>query len=155
MQIHNLSRLVIRVGGHLLLTKAKLKDGSDYFFLPGGHIEYHETIQEAAIRELKEEINIDRHRVSDISLVGIYEHSWDNKGEPYHEIAFISTCSISGLDPEKNVDSSESHIMFEWHPINDLTKINFLPVDFRTLLPKWLSQPIPPDRFFASNFLTK
>lgn len=155
MHIHNLSRLVIRADDYLLLTKAQLKNGSDYFFLPGGHIEYHEAIQEAAIREVKEELNIDANRVSNLSLIGIYEHSWDNKGNPYHEIAFISTCTISGLDAKVPVKSNEGHIAFEWHPLNSLEKINFLPVDFRTLLPKWLMEPVPHNRFFASKFLTK
>ena len=155
MNIHNLARLVIKSGEHILLTKTQFKNGSDYFFLPGGHIEYHETIKEASIRELKEEIDIDADRIKDINLIGVYEYSWDNKGAPYHEIAFICTCTVAGLDSKIPVKSNERHISFEWHPINALDKINFLPIDLRTLLPKWLCNPVSPEKFFASNFLTK
>ncbi len=152
MHIHSLSRLVILSNGHILLTQAHKKNGTAFYFLPGGHIEYNESMRKAAIRELKEEINIDASRVSDIRLLGVYECSWDDKGTPYHEIAFVSSCTVSGLDAKIPVQSNESHLSFHWQPINTLHQINFLPEDFRTLIPKWIGSSVDQENFFASRF---
>ena len=45
----------------LLLFRRKQKDGiiKEYYAIPGGGVEENETLEEAAIRELKEELSID------------------------------------------------------------------------------------------------
>lgn len=39
--------------------------------IPGGHVEFGETLEQALIRETKEETNID---ITDISFICVYEH---------------------------------------------------------------------------------
>jgi len=57
-------RTYLRVGAlifyknKLVTTKMK-KDGEEYYVLPGGGVEDYETIHEALVRELKEELDID------------------------------------------------------------------------------------------------
>jgi ADP-ribose pyrophosphatase YjhB (NUDIX family) len=153
MQTHLLSRLVILVDGYLLLTKTYKKDGSIFYFLPGGHLEHNEPIQYAAKRELKEECGLDPSQIENISLVGVYEHSWDNKGEPYHEINFIQTCKVNGLNPAIPVQSLESHINFEWVPLGKITEINLLPHDFIKYLPQWMKNVSNSAGFFGSGMI--
>lgn len=155
MHIHNLSRLVILSEGHILLTKTLKSDGSPFFFLPGGHIEYHETLHETALRELEEELGILPHHVKDITPIGVYEYAWDNKGAPYHEIAFISRCEVEGLRADTPVPSQEAHITFEWVPLQHLAEVAFLPAHLCDILPKWATNPIRPEAFFSSAFLTR
>ena len=49
--------IVIRDGEILLVRH--LKYGKTYWLLPGGGVDYGETIEEALVRELKEETNLD------------------------------------------------------------------------------------------------
>jgi 8-oxo-dGTP pyrophosphatase MutT (NUDIX family) len=150
--IHSLSRLIVLSDDHILLTEAHKNDGSPFFFLPGGHVEYGESLREAAVRELNEEAGIEASRVGEMKLVGVYEHTWDNHGNPYHEIAFVSSCEVEGLHKSIPVNSKESHLSFHWKPIDALSELNILPMDFRTLIPQWIKDPVEADRFHASRF---
>ena len=49
---------IILQGEEILLARHR-RDGVDYFVLPGGGVEYGETLEEALIRELQEEASLD------------------------------------------------------------------------------------------------
>lgn len=55
-QIKVLVRAVIEKNGNILVCKRKDKD---YYFLPGGHIEFGESAENALKREIKEELNLE------------------------------------------------------------------------------------------------
>eukprot|EP00301_Raphidiophrys_heterophryoidea_P000073 c10040_g1_i1.p1 GENE.c10040_g1_i1~~c10040_g1_i1.p1 ORF type:complete len:231 (-),score=55.11 c10040_g1_i1:101-793(-) len=59
--------IIVDSKGHVLLgyNPAEKKWGS-----PGGHVEKGETLEEGALRELKEETNIDGHDVKEMTLIG-------------------------------------------------------------------------------------
>lgn len=59
--------LIIRQENKVLLVRHK-KNGRKYWLLPGGGLEYGETIEDAAIREMKEETNLDV-KVGDLLFV--------------------------------------------------------------------------------------
>lgn len=50
---------VVHKSGHILLIKRKFHPGKGLYALPGGFLDYGETVQDSAIRELKEETRID------------------------------------------------------------------------------------------------
>ncbi len=50
--------VVLRNNREILLVKRAKKPGRGYWAIPGGHLEYGETLAEAAIRELEEETGI-------------------------------------------------------------------------------------------------
>ena len=54
---------------NFILIKRKNNPYKDYWALPGGFVEYGESVEDAAIREVKEETNID---VELIDLVNVY-----------------------------------------------------------------------------------
>jgi ADP-ribose pyrophosphatase YjhB (NUDIX family) len=60
---------------------------------PGGGIEFQETSDEAARRELMEELAVE---VEDLTLLGVREEIFSMRGEPYHEIGFVYETWIAG-----------------------------------------------------------
>lgn len=60
--------LVVNSSGQILLGKRKSKLGENTFSLPGGHLEFGESIEECAKRELKEETDLDSNDFKFISL---------------------------------------------------------------------------------------
>jgi 8-oxo-dGTP diphosphatase len=60
--------LVISPDGKILLGKRKGKLGENTYSLPGGHLEFGETPEGCARRELKEETDLDAKEVEVISL---------------------------------------------------------------------------------------
>lgn len=49
---------IIIKGGQILLARHE-KDGRSYWVLPGGGVDYGETVAEALVREIREEANLD------------------------------------------------------------------------------------------------
>ena len=67
----NIVRLLIAQDDAILLARAQ----KGFFFLPGGGIEYNESLRKAASRELEEELAISTSRILNLDPIGIYEHS--------------------------------------------------------------------------------
>lgn len=150
LHTRNIVRLMITSGDYLLVAKYDQGDEAIYF-LPGGGIEYNESVIAAAQRELAEEIGITKERIEYIKPVAIYEHSWDDKGQPIHEISIICKCGVDGLSSDKEVLSKESHLKFIWKSVVSISTINFLPEDFRIHIPKWIKEDFQQTSFFASG----
>lgn len=89
------SVLVQREDGHVLLIERLYEPGKRLWALPGGKLEYGETVEEGAIREVKEETNID---VNLIGLLGPY----DIISESYH---YVTIC-FRGKPTSMDIDSS-------------------------------------------------
>jgi len=83
------------------LVKHENKHNGVYYLLPGGGLERDETIEECAIREVKEEIGLDVK----IKSLAYYE---DVVSDDDHTLHLIFRCEIIGgkvenLDPDKKV----------------------------------------------------
>ena len=57
----------------VLLIKRKFSPFKNFFALPGGFVDVGETVEEACVREMKEETSINL-KVNDLKLVGIYSN---------------------------------------------------------------------------------
>lgn len=99
--------------------------------IPSGHIEIGETVSEAAIREVKEETNLD---ISIKKLIGVYSDPNSQVFEyPNGKVVhFITTCflaEITGGELKCNSDESLEIKFFEQHN---------LPQDLLKMHPRWL-----------------
>ena len=61
--------LIVRRNGRIVLVKRKKPPYEGYWALPGGFVEYGETVENAVVREVKEETGLD---VEIKGLIGVY-----------------------------------------------------------------------------------
>jgi 8-oxo-dGTP diphosphatase len=101
---------VVVIKDNLVLLIHRLKNGEDYWVLPGGGIEENETGEQAAIRELKEETNLD---VTTIKLAYEDNVPWDGNQN------FVYLCEISQpigpvINPEKSKNTESNNYTPQW-----------------------------------------
>ena len=101
---------------NFILIKRKNDPFKDYWALPGGFVEYGETVETAAIREAKEETNID---VELKDLVNVY--SKPDRDPRGHTVSVAYTAK--GNFSNRKADSDASDIAI-FSP-EDLDKITF------------------------------
>ena len=86
----------------ILLIKRAIPPFIGYWVLPGGHVEYGERVEEALVRELKEELGIG---VKIKKLIGVYS---DPKRDPrYHSVTVAYLCQSASDKIRLNRESSE------------------------------------------------
>ncbi|RLI82790.1 MAG: NUDIX hydrolase [Archaeoglobales archaeon] len=78
---------IIPYGGGIVLIKRMNEPFKDHYALPGGIVEYGESVEEALVREVKEETGLD---VEPYKLVGVY--SDPNRDPRGH---FVSVCFVA------------------------------------------------------------
>ncbi len=75
---------LIEKNGKILLIRRKIEPFKGKLALPGGHIEYGETVENAIKREVKEETNL---KIKLIDILGVYS---DPKRDPRgHRISIV------------------------------------------------------------------
>ena len=93
------------------------KDSLDRFYwVTGGRIHINETSEEAAKREIKEELGIN---VDNIKLKAIVESFFELDNENFHEICFYYEYKING-----NINLPENYYCFSKM---EMEKLNILP----------------------------
>ena len=132
-EVEILVRAVIQIKGKILVCK---KVGRDYYFFPGGHLEFGENAKEALARELKEELGL---KIKKCSFIGGSEHVFMEDKIRHHEINLVFGTSIK----EINTKSMESHLRFYLFSKNQLAKENVLPVMLKGAILKWLKNKKP------------
>lgn len=124
--------LVMKRGRILVCQTA----GRDYFFLPGGHVEFGENMRKALVRELKEELGV---KPKSTKFIGSVENIFHQKGRLNHEINFVFLTEIY----EDEVEAKEEQLSFRWFLPHDLIEEKFVPPVLRNAVLKWLSDKKP------------
>lgn len=88
----------------MFLVEDRLKQDWPGITFPGGHVEDNETIEEAVIREMKEETNLE---VSNIEYKGFIE--WNNFGDNIRHLAMLYRTNSYKGTPKS---SSEGKVFF-------------------------------------------
>lgn len=120
--IENIVRGVLLQSQHLLVCKNKKKD---YFYLPGGHIEFGESMTAALQREWQEELGA-TCEVQEF-LAFFEDRFTDADHIKHHEYTFLYRVSCSAISQDQTPPSVELHIEFCWLPIADLPQSRLLP----------------------------
>lgn len=108
-----------------------MKDGrSPYFYLPGGRVRLHETLEEAVLREVREELDVQARIVRPLWLnQGFF--SEDVSGERYHELCLYFLVDVSETDIPARGESfpgREAGQAFTWLKFEALKDEYFYPL---------------------------
>lgn len=108
-QIELISRGALIQHGSVLVCRDR---AGGYAYLPGGHVEFGETIEQALVRELEEESGL-RVRVGACALV--HENFFRQRGVERQELTLVFHMEHHGpTDALDEVTSLEDHLVFEW-----------------------------------------
>ena len=111
-------------GNFLCCKRGSWKSSPDKWEFPGGKPEPEESLEDAVVREIKEELN------TEIKVVRQFDRSTTG------EIDLVSfVCELKGEKPQFSTDHSE----MRWVPENELSKLDWaepdLPALKRILIP--------------------
>lgn len=106
--------VLVREGQTLLVRRANPPDAGLWGF-PGGKIEYGETVEAAAIRELLEETGVHAEAQDVITALDVLARSDDGKLQQHYILIAVRCRWLSGL-PVAGDDALDAR----WFPIADL-----------------------------------
>jgi len=94
--------VIIQIAGGIVLIKRK--NPPPGWALPGGFVDYNETLEAAAVREAREETGLDVH------LVGQFHTYSDPARDPrHHTVSTVFTATAEGT-PQAADDAKAAHI---------------------------------------------
>lgn len=109
--------------GHILLIRRRFNPGKDLYGMPGGFINPTEYLKDCAVRELKEEtqINVDKFILKNsIELIKVFD-------DPYREARGrgITHCFLFNLQLKElpTIKGSDDAYGAQWIPLGDLDKM--------------------------------
>ncbi|MDD5178284.1 MAG: NUDIX domain-containing protein [Candidatus Nanoarchaeia archaeon] len=117
---------VILVDKNKILLIYCFKNNKGYYVFPGGEVEKNETPQEAAVRELKEETNIN------VKLDNLFCYFEDNFHKGYYFLAKSfkkNKLRING--PESEVNPEEKVYKPVWIQLSKLKEITLFPEEIK------------------------
>jgi ADP-ribose pyrophosphatase YjhB (NUDIX family) len=102
--------VVLRRQNRILLVQEEKAENHGRWNLPGGHLELRETLQQGALREVKEETGL-QVRLSE--LVGVYTSI---QPPDYHAIRFVFTAEHDGNEPM----AGDEILAVQWHSLAEV-----------------------------------
>lgn len=129
------ARAIIVNDGHLLTLKPESKD---IFFTPGGRVEAGETLQEALLREMSEELP---HVAFELGpYLGTIEHGWrEPSGEEAGGLHHFFRVYAPRLHAPGALPAVESGLTFVWVHVDELSVYPLQPPSLVVLLPRLLA----------------
>jgi len=133
------SRVII-VNKERILLIHRFKNGREYYVLPGGAIEKDESPENAAIREIKEETNLDIELGPLLSKSNEIVNGEERLGYYFLADKFSGKLKLGG--PEVERQSENNVYLLEWFPLAQLESILFYPEKIKKIIiTKYLNHP--------------
>ena len=104
---------IIEKEGKILFLKRNHEPFKDCWGLPGGKVEDGETVEEAVIREIKEETNLD---LTNPKFMFYHNEIYKDKG--WFGIALFFTGNFSG-----EIKLSHEHTKYDWFTIEEIREM--------------------------------
>lgn len=112
---------IIKKDNKILITKRSYGEFADMWEFPGGKIEAGEGKEEALIREIKEELEVD---INNLEYLTTVEYDYPN----FHLIMHCFICEICGGEIVLNV-----HNEAKWVSTEELTNQKWVPADIAVI----------------------
>lgn len=101
--------VVFDARGSLLLIRRKNAPFQGHYALPGGFVDYGETTEHAAARELAEETGL---QATALALIGVY--SAPDRDPRGHTVSVAYAVQVSGFDARGGDDATEATFVADW-----------------------------------------
>ncbi|GKA31661.1 NUDIX hydrolase 1 [Tanacetum coccineum] len=121
----------------ILLGRRKSSIGHNTYALPGGHLEFGESFEECAAREVKEETGLD---IKDIQYVTVTNDVFSEAAKPLHLVAVYMRACLANPDQLPQNVEPEKCDGWDWYDWKNLPQPLFRPLE--TLLKNGFS-PFP------------
>ena len=117
---HSACEVVVLCGSEVLLLRRAKDPQKNWWCLPGGYVEWGETLEQTALRELREETGI---VLSKLRFFGIYS----DPGRDLDGRQTIAHCFVAELSQKREVSIEESEVLeAQWFSFDALPeKIGF------------------------------
>lgn len=110
-----------------ILLMHRIKNGIEYFILPGGGVEDGESVTNAAIREAKEETGL--NVIIDKKLWQ-FHNSADDRDQYYFLVTkYSGNLKLGG--PEVDRESESNKYILEWHDLKKFNDVKFFPEEIK------------------------
>lgn len=127
-EIRNSVKAILIENGKLLFTKCRMGKGQEecFYILPGGGQEKGETLEEAVIREVLEEVGCDI-AVQDVALVREHIDPHSPWGDLHQVEIFFHCRRISEIDPSRASNPDAEQIGLVWIDLDRLGEYRIYP----------------------------
>ncbi len=117
-----------------ILLMHRFNKGREYFVFPGGSVEDGETVEVAAVREMKEELSLDV-KLGELFLEIFLKNDFDWGRTSYFFFVESFTGKVALGGPEKEVMNEKNQYYPYWAKLEDLDKMtNLYPSELREKL---------------------
>jgi len=123
--------IVVNRKKEILMEKRQIEPFKGCWVLPGGHVEFGETVENALRREIKEELGV---RFFILSFMGVEQEMYKRKGIMSHEINFV----FLGRIAKTHVQSLEDEYEFQWVSLAEFSQRTVLPKLLVSHVARWL-----------------
>ncbi|KAL3631304.1 Nudix (Nucleoside diphosphate linked moiety X)-type motif 1 [Castilleja foliolosa] len=113
-------------GKKVLLGRRRSSVGRDTYALPGGHLEFGESFEECATREVKEETGLDIDR---IEFVTVTNNVYSKVDKPVHIVAIFMRAFLANPDQVPQNPEPDKCEGWDWYDWNDLPRPLFGPLE--------------------------
>lgn len=103
----------------------------DYYFLPGGHVEFFDSLETTLYKELEEEIGIKKEELTNVTFINHLEKMYGEGGQKRHELNMVFSAELT---TSREINSLEDHIVFDWVNISDIQTSYILPEGIKQYL---------------------
>jgi 8-oxo-dGTP diphosphatase len=107
--------------GRVLLGRRRGSHGEGYYAAPGGHIEFGESFEEAARREVREETGLE---IADLKLLSVGNYVFKREDGERHYIDVDFVCEAPAGEPQ--LTEPEKCDGWGWYDLNDLPQPLFV-----------------------------